>query len=340
MANQESAELISGTRLMSSGSGKWAGEQFMRAAAAGRAISPRDLRTLEVLRNEEWKTFDSAVISGAKERIRAVKDLLDAGLVKRISNGLAKTVLEYDLVGDMDDAIVSLDGVTRSENDRLEYSRKGLPLPITHKDWYLNLRALLASRTGGDPLDTAYSLVAGRKCGEKSEDMLFNGGKTFGALTIYGLTTQPNRNTMSFGAGGNWSQSAKTGEQILADVFSAIGLMEADGFDGPYWLYYGGTTPGLKLAEDYKAASSNTTQQRLLSTERISKVAHSSKLAANNVVIFQPTSDVVEMIEGEALQTVQWDIHGGFQINFKAFQILVPLVRANTNLGSGITHIS
>ena len=334
------ADIISGSRLMSSGSGKWAGERFMRAAANGEDISPSHLRTNELLRNEEWKVFDNAVISGATERIRAVRDLIGAGLFTTIPNGLAKTVLEYDLVGDMDEAIVSLDGVTRSENDRLEYSRKGLPLPITHKDWYLNLRALRASRLGTEPLDTTYSRVAGRKCGEKTEHMLFAGGKTFGSLTIYGLLTHPNRNTAAFGTNGNWSQVAKTGTDILNDVFTMITLLEADGFDGPYWLYYGGTQPGLKLSEDFKAATSGTIRQRLLDTQRISKIEHSSKIPANQVVMFQPTEDVVKMIIGEDLQTIQWDVHGGMQINFKAFQIAVPLVRATPTLGSGIAHMS
>lgn len=334
------ADIVSGSRLVSSGSGKWAGERFMRAAAEGRDISPADLRTLELLRNEEWKAFDNAIISGARERIRAVRDLVAAGLVTTIPNGLAKTVLEYDLVGDMDDAIVSLDGVTRSENDRLEYSRKGLPLPITHKDWYLNLRALRASRLGTEPLDTTYARVAGRKCGEKTEQMLFVGGKTFGALTIYGLLNHPDRNTAGFGTNGNWSQTAKTGADILADVFTLINLLEGDGFDGPYWLYYGGTMPGLKLAEDYKAAGSNTIRQRILDTQRVSRIEHSSKIPANQLVMFQPTEDVVKMIEGEDLQTIQWDVHGGMQINFKAFQIMVPLVRANATGGSGVAHMS
>jgi uncharacterized linocin/CFP29 family protein len=306
----------------------------------GEPLSPAALRTNELLRNEEWKVFDTEIVEGAKERLRAVADLLVAGLSKTIPNGLAKTVLQYDKVGDMDDAIVSMDGINRSENDRIEYESAGLPLPITHKDFYLNLRALLASRTGSEPMDTTYIRVAGRKVGEKSEDMLFNGGKAFGGLNIYGFRTHPDRNVVAFGAGGNWAQTAKTGPQVIADVFSGIKALQADGFNGPYWIYIGGTAASLKLSEDYKDGYDKTIRERIDDIEEISRIATVDKLASGEVIMFQPTKDVVEMIEGESTQTIQWDSHGGMQVEFKAFNILVPLIRSNADHGSGIAHFA
>jgi uncharacterized linocin/CFP29 family protein len=335
------ASIDSGKSLMKSGG--WAAQQFIRAANEGspNPISPASLRTNEILRDEEWKVFDTEVIEGARERLRLVADLIGAGLVRNIPNGLAKTVLEYDTVGDMDDAIVSLDGVTRSENDRLEYERTGIPLPITHKDWYLNLRSLLASRTGSEPLDTTYARVAGRKVGEKIEDTFFNGGRAFGGLQLYGLLTHPNRNTSGFGTNGNWSQTAKTGANILADIVTGVEALDADGFTGPYWLYIGGTAAALKLNEDFKAATDSTIRSRILELDFISRiVTNADKMPDDNVVLFQPTSDVIQVVQGEPLQTVQWDAHGGFQINFKAFAITVPNVKSDGDGGSGIFHMS
>jgi hypothetical protein len=37
---------------------------------------------------------------------------------------------------------------------------------------------------------------------------------------------------------------------------------------------------------------------------------------------------------------VQWDVHGGFQVNFKAFMIAVPLIRADAQNRSGVVHMS
>jgi uncharacterized linocin/CFP29 family protein len=334
------AVIDTGRSFMSGSSGKWAGERFIAAMNQGRDISPSELRTNEVLRNEEWVVFDQEIIIGYRQRIRAVADLIAAGLVKRIANGLAKTVFVYDKLGDLDPAIVSLDGVTRSENDRMEFQSAGLPLPITHKDFYLNLRTLRASRLGTEPLDTTYMRVAGRKVAELTEDMLFNGSKSFGGLPIYGLLTHPNRNIVGFGTNGNWGQAAKVGEDILVDIFAGITKLETGGFFGPYWLFVGGTAASLKLAEDFKDTGDKTIRERILDLDQISRITVVDKLPPGNIVLFQPTSDVVEMLEGEPLQTVQWDTHGGFQTEFKAFQIMVPLVRSNADNNSGIVHFS
>ncbi len=333
------AVLDTGRTLMNGATGRWAGERFMADIAKGKKISPASLRTATVLQNYEWKYFDQELIAEAQIRLRGVAALISAGLVKRIPNGLAKTVLEYSKITDMDPAVVSMDGVTRSENDRIDYSAAGLPLPITHKDFYLNLRTLLASREGGQPLDSTYVRLAGRKVAEETERMLFSGGKVFAGLSIYGLTNHPNRNTASFGTNGAWSAAAKTGADIIADINTMLAALAGDRFYGPYWIFVPANA-AFKLGEDYKAATSGTIRERALAIDGISQIMVVDQLASGNVVMVQPTSDVIEMVEGEPLQTVQWDIHGGFQINFKAFQIMVPLIRADAQGRSGIVHMS
>lgn len=322
-----------------SSGGSFAAARFMAAIAAGRTISPKELRTLELLRNEEWKAFDNSIVRGAQIRLRVVADLLANGNVLNITNGMAKTVLEYSKVGDMDPAITSLDGVTRSENDRIEYEFAGLPLPITHKDWFLNLRTLLASRTGGEPLDTTYAGVAGRKVGEECERMTVRGGKNFLGLNIYGLITHPHRATAAFGTNGSWSASAKTGADILADISTMKGLMEARGRYGPYWLYIA-PNMSLKMGEDFKTSSDRTIRDRLLEVEGIQRITVLDQLPDDNIVLLDPSPENIVMVNGEELQTIQWDAHGGMQINFKAMQILVPLIRSDINDTTGIVHMS
>lgn len=339
MLSNDAAQISSARNFMGGGSGKWAGEQFLRAAAQGQNLSPSVLRTLETLRHEEWIEFDRAVVEGAQMRLRAVAALVERGLTRTISNGLGKTILHYQKMSDMDEASVSLDGVTRAMNDGVEFSDGMLPLPITHKDWYLNLRHLTASRSTGESLDTTYARLAGRKCGEMTEYMLLHGGKVFGGVTIYGLLNHPDRNTTSFGTNGNWGQSAKTGENIVADVLRGISILEQDRQFGPYGIFVG-SDASPKLQEDYKSFSDRTIKDRILSLDNVSFVEVTDQMPSANVVIVQLTPDTVQMIEGEPLQNVQWDVHGGFQINFKAFQILVPLVRSDSEGRSGIVHFT
>jgi len=335
-----SAPLDNGNSFMRGAVGKWAGERFLAAFKAGRPMSPKELRTNDLLRKDEFLFFDKELIEEAKIRLRGVADLLAAGLVKRVPNGLAKTVYEWTKVTDMDPATVSLDAVTRSENDRVEFELDGLPLPITHKDFYLNIRELEASKTMGfEALDTVHVRVAGRKVAETTEDMLFNGGKTFAGRTIYGYTTHPDRLTVGFGTGGNWGAGGKTGEQMLTDIQTAISLLEANRMYGPYWAYVGADA-SVPLGSDFKAQSDKTIRARLLEVDGLQRIRVADKLADGNLIVVQATSDVVSMVEGEPLQTVQWDLYGGMQINFKAFQILVPMIRVDAQGRSGIVHMS
>lgn len=321
------------------GSGRWAAERMLSAFSEGRDLTPALLRTNASLQTNDWKAYDTAIVEAAATRIRAVADLIAAGLTTPLANAMGTTVLEYQTMGDMDPATVSMDGMARSENDRPDFGSAGIPLPIVHKDFFINIRTLSASRKRGEGLDVTMARVAGRKVGEEIERMLLIGGKTFAGLPIYGYTTHPNRNTGSFGTNGNWVQVAKTGADIIADVFTMVAGLEGDKYFGPYVLYVS-RNAASKLEGDYKTATSGTIRARLLETEYISDVRYLDLLPANTVLLIQMTPDVVTLVDGESPQTVQWDVGGGFGVNMKAFAIQIPLVRADSAGGSGIYHMS
>jgi uncharacterized linocin/CFP29 family protein len=333
------AAVESGRQFWGADSGRWAAEQMLEALANDEDLSPALLRTNATLRTDDWKAFDTAVVEAGVTRIRAVADLIDAGLTTPLANAMGTTVLEYQTMGDMDPATVSMDGMARSENDRPEFGSAGIPLPIIHKDFFINIRTLSASRKRNEGLDVTGARIAGRKVGEEIERMLLIGGKTFIGLPIYGYTTHPSRNTGGFGTNGNWVAAAKTGENILADVFTMVAGLEGDKYYGPYWLYVS-RNAASKLEGDYKSATSGTIRARILETEYISQVRYLDLLPTNTVVLVQPTADVVTLVNGEQPQTIQWDVNGGFGVNFKAFAIQIPLVRADSAGNSGIYHMS
>lgn len=336
---RDAARIDSGKVFQAASGGVWAGQRFMAALESGQVLNPGILRTAGVLRKDEWVHFDNQLVEEALLRFTGVADLIAAGLTRSVPNSMGKTIYEYEKMTDMQPATVSLDGTSQTDYDRQEFELANLPLPITHKDFFLNLRTLTASRTNGEPLDVTQVRSAGRLVAEKQEEMLFLGGKTFGGSTIYGYTTHPDRNLASFGTNGNWVQTAKTGENILDDVITLIRAAEADRMYGPYWLYISRNS-NTKLDNDFKANSDKTIRDRLLQVAGLSAIRVSDMLPDNNLVLVQPTSDVVVWVQGEPLQTVQWDIQGGFRINFKAFSIAVPLVRSDSQGRSGIVHMS
>ncbi len=318
--------------------GVWAGQQFAQALREGRPISAADLRTADALRRDEWVHFDEAVIEEGTIRLRGVGDLISAGLTIPVADALGRTVLEYEKQQDLEDATVSLDGITKSENDRLDFTPGYLPMPLTHKDFWINLRTLTASRNRGEPLDTMQSRIATRKVIEQTENMLFNGGKTFGGYPIYGYTTHPDINTASFGD-TVWDDAGVTGEEILVDVLAMKQALKDDRMYGPYWLYAPGNFE-TKLDQDFKANSDKSIRQRLLEVEDVSKVTIVDQLADDNVVMVQATRDVVALVDGMAPQTAQWDMVGGFMVNFKVWSIQVPLIRSDYDSRSGIVLLT
>ena len=325
------------------GSGRWATAQFKAALAAGKGISAAVLRTLDTLRHEEWKYFDEALVQEALIQLKGVADLQAAGLVRPVPNSLGKTIFAYEKITFMDEAEVSMDGLTRTDNDRQEYLMDNLPLPMTHKDFYLDLRTLTASRDKGEPLDTTQVRTAGRVIAEMAEQMLFQGGPTFGTLPIYGYTTFPHRITsVAYGTNGNWTtaNTTKTGANILEDVLQAIEALQTARFYGPYWVYVSRDS-SAKLDDDYNPTfSTKTIRQRILEVDAVKKLQVVDKLPNATTIFVNASMDTVAWVQGETLQTVQWDEAGGFKINFKAFQIGVPLIRSDAQDRCGVLHMS
>jgi uncharacterized linocin/CFP29 family protein len=333
------AQTHGGRQFFQSSGGRWAGERLLAAMAAGRKIGPGELRTLDTLPRDSWKAFDETAVREGMIRAPIVADLIEAKLTTPIANAMGKTMFEYDKVTDMEAAVVSLDGLARSDNDRVTFEPGNVPLPITHKDFNIGLRTLAASRESGEPLDTLQAAVSGGKVGEQIANMVINGGPTFGAATIYGLRTAPARNTGGFGTNGNWVQAAKTGENIYTDVSTMAAALRADRFYGPYWLRLPSAYAEV-IGNDYKANSDRTIRERLLQIEGVEKISTDDQMPANNVVLFQATRDVVALANGEGVQTIQWDIYGGMAVAFKVFAIQVPIVRSTEAGRSGIYHMS
>jgi len=291
------------------------------------------------LRKDEWLELDDAIIDEAEERLVGVQDLLDAGLVKNLADGLGTTSLEWENADDFSPAEISMDAVTQSNADRPNYELESVPLPIIHKDFNFNVRQLRASRKRGQTLDTDSARLASRQVAETVETLLFSGTPTytFAGGTIFGYTTATDRNVVTLTE--NWDDAGKTGEEILTDVLN-MKQASIDAFhEGPWWLYIP-TAYDTALDEDFKAESSKTIRQRLLEVAGLDSIRVAGKLAVNTVVLVQHTMDVVRMVNGMPLTTVQWEGNGGLRQNFKIMTIMIPNIRSTQGNRSGVTVLS
>lgn len=288
------------------------------------------------LRKDEWIQLDTAVIKAAKPRLTAVADLRTAGLQYTLPNGLSKTVLQHEAQSDIGEALISMDGIREGDRDRPQYDLRSLPLPIIHKDFSFSARQVMASRNGGSPLDTTMAELAGRRVAEEAEKLLLgvNDVVTYGGGSVYGFCNFPHRLTKSL-----TSPTSSNHPTTFAEVLAMRKQSTDNGYYGPWVLYYSPAWYGY-MDEDYHSTdrTNMTLRRRLENVEGIVAVKPADYLTGTTLVLVQQTPDVARVVVGMDITTVQWETHGGMQLNYKVMAIIVPQLRSDYSNQTGIVH--
>ena len=297
------------------------------------------------LRKEEWIELDRQVLKCARERLRAWTDLSAAASFGGF-NAMSKMILEHETMSDPGEAIVDMDALTPGRTDAPKFQLEGLPLPITHSDFWFSSRRLAVSRNTGTPLDTTMGEAAGRRVAEQIEKTLIGtvAGATYGvaasysnAPTVFGYATHPDRLLKTNLTTPTGSNPASTVDDVLAMRSQLYGAK----YYGPYMLYHS-TDWDRWLDEDYYITSgtpSQTLRSRLRAIEGITDVRRLDFLTSTyTMLMVQMTSDVARAINGMDITTVQWETSGGMRVNFKVMCIMVPQIRSDYNGNTGILH--
>ena len=307
------------------------------------------LNTNATLRRDEWKTLDDVVMGVQELRLGGIDDLTSAGLVYNLGNAMGTTVLEWHDVTSSLTAEMNMDAVSRTQNNRPDYSHNYLPIPIIHVDYEINLRELETSRNMGNPLDTTLAERAARTVREKLESMLFTnhtyswGEKDSRSLnTIWSYVNHPDRNQVTLTLA--WDDSAKTGKQIVDDVIKMKQASINDRHYGP-WQIYIPTNYETVLDEDYvggtpDTAPNTTIRHRIMAISGIKGLKVIDTLAADNILFVQMTRDVVRLVNGMGLTNIEWQTEGKFITRYKVMIIQVPQIRSDVDGRSGIVHLA
>lgn len=328
------------------------GKVYMTVYKGGNPSKPESYKNIQVnakgtLRRDEWKRLDEAVLGIAETRLTGVQDLINRGLTYNLGNAMATTVLEYHDVSDALEAELSMDAVSRGQNDKQEFKTVYLPIPIIHADYEINQRTLAASRNLGNPLDTTMAERAARKILEMREKMLYTDTDySYGGGTIYSFLNHPDRIHPGGSADKNkdidpisdWSADAVSGEEIVEDVLAMKQRSIENNHYGP-WVLNIPTNFETKLDEDYSSSKgSNTIRERILAINGIQDIVVVDTLPSSNVILVQTTTDVIRIVQGMALQNVQWETEGGFVNKFKVLSIQVPQIRSDQEGKTGLVH--
>lgn len=290
------------------------------------------LRTNGLLRKDEWIEIDRTVVQVARERLTGIADLRAKGLVRNLG-GLGTLIDQWETQGDMSPADVNMSGVTAGKEDTPAWNLHGVPVPIIHKDFRINIRRLYASRNLGQSLDTVATAVATRKVTESLEDMLFAGDPTtMQGFKIYGYTNHPDINT---GALSDWSNITN----IYNDVKDMIKDAKKAGYYGPYTLYVSSDEDdNLNLI--YDDSTGQTARERVMKLNGIEEIKVADRLASGTVILVQMTSDVVDLSLAQDIVPIEWNTQGGMVSHFKVFCAMVPRIKSDDNGKSGIVVYS
>jgi uncharacterized linocin/CFP29 family protein len=291
------------------------------------------------LLREEWAYIDMAVQESAYPRLRAWADLRGASGALTIPQGMGKTVVQSIRIKDITPAKVSMDGIAISDMDVPGGETIGVPLPIIHKDFKFSAREIAVSRNGSMPLDTTAATMASRKVAEEVEKMTIGigagAGYSFGGYTVHGYTEFPDRLTYEV---TDPDTPGWTPAVLVTEVIGMRKAAEDVGFYGPFTMYISSDWSAV-IDEDYSTAKGdNTTRQRLLALDNISRIQTLDYLTGYQILLVQLTPDVARAIVGMDFTTLQWEQHGGMEVRLKVMAIMVPQLRADFYRGTGIVH--
>lgn len=299
------------------------------------------------LRKQEWVLLDSVVLKAARARLRAWADLAGSNSFGGF-NGMSRTVLEHETMSDPGEAVVDMDGLTEGRSDRPRYDLKGLPLPITHSDFWFSSRQLAVSRNTGTPLDATMAEAAGRRVAEMVEKTTIGsitgtGLSKVGSLLsenpqVYGYTNFPSRITKT----DLTVPDGTNADDTVADVLEMRNALYNNNRFGPFMLYHSNDWDQF-MDGDYILTGGNvatqTLRERLKAIEGIQDVRRLDFLTDTfTLLMVQMTADVARAVIGMDMTTVQWESSGGMRLNFKVMCIHVPQLRADFNGSTGILH--
>ena len=304
------------------------------------------MRVNATLRRLEWQLYDTAVIEVAVRKLVGVQDLISAGLTYNVPDALGVTQIVWEQISRMDPAQITMSGISQTPNDRQEFTLLTLPLPIIHKDFNINIRALHTSRRIGTPLDVSQAQLSARLVSEAIETLLFAGTTVLGTNNaVYGYTTLPQRATGTTNAAWSaaWSiggsPGTDSGPLILNDVLSMVNASINNNYYGP-WMMYVPAPVFTNLGNDFKTYSDRSALERILAVPGIIGVQPSKDLTGKSVVLVQMDRDVVDMVDGMQPTTLEWEEMGGMIVNFKVMAIMAPRVKYDYANQSGVVHYS
>jgi len=319
-------------------------EEVLISDVLSRGVSSPVLNSTS-LRKDEWITLSQAVVKAARKRLRAWSDL--AASSTETLDGMSSSIYEYETESDPGEAVVDMDALSEGNQDSHKYQLEGLPLPITHDDFFFSMRRIKTSRKMGRALDVARAESAGRRVAEMIEKTVIGvtTGITYGntalysrAPTVYGYTNFPDRITKT----DMTQPTGSNGTVVKTEWLEVRELLYNADMYGPYMAYVSSDwdqyLDNLFSTTEPSAGSLRKNLLDIGGIQDIRRLDYLNGTSKYDVIFVQMDGNTAKAIVGMPLNTVQWPDQGGFRRNFKVLTIQAPNLRADFNGNCGIAH--
>lgn len=293
------------------------------------------------LLDEEWEMLDETIFPVLREQLNLYDAFENAGLTTDAS--MATTVSTWRVSDDLTEAEHSMDARTRSEEDIHAFSKQGVPLPLTHKDYRISQRELEASRNLGEGLDTMMARSAARKVAEAMEDLILYGipemsveGPQGSMLDLPGLLNYGDRIQYT---GSSWGTPTNVKDDLNA-VINQLEQVNIEAGNTGYWLLHGTEQMG-QFRNDYNPDASLTVRERVERYSEISQTIYVPQMPDGQAVLLKPVPEVIDIArDPDGPQNLQWESHGGMEHHFKVMSLMAPRIKSTYSGVTGIAHLT
>jgi len=298
----------------------------------------RGLTVNSVLRNDEWKSLDDAIIRRVHDELTITPRLRARGLVRTLG-GLGTIVTQWNVAGEKPMSIAVMDPRTSPPRDRVEKKLAGVPVPIIHSEYTFGERELASMRLMGNDLETLEAEEAAASVVEKFEDMIWNGEPTInvGGATIPGILTYAGRltDTASNFGGGDFG----TVSNIYPTFTGVLGALAARRYRGPFGVFVA-SEQYYQLLAHYSDGSGQTGLVRISQLPQIEFIEEAPQLAAGTVVFLQLSANVIDLAIALDLQNREWVTGDGTSLFFRVLMAGVHRIKSDYAGYTGIAHVT
>ncbi|MCR4431299.1 MAG: bacteriocin family protein [Tepidanaerobacteraceae bacterium] len=229
------------------------------------------------LSDEQWKTFESAIVSTARQQLVGRRFIPVVGPL-----GAGVQHINIDALSGEFEASMDLEGEMEA-GAIIQTRRSYKNIPILYKDFKIHWRDIEAAESSGIPLDTASAAACAYSVALAEDSLIFNGKAELG---ISGIFTVQGKTSLSI---SDWNETGTAYD----DVVNAIEVLSLKGFYGPYAMV---TSPKMFAALNKVYKDTPYLELDRIKNLMTAGVFQSPAICSNSAVIISTGAQNIDLV--------------------------------------------